>query len=815
MKRAALSALINFPLAALFNSFSMTALMLVLGVAGWYEVVADIGLVQGVTLALFYGFSANARNLILADANGFMATRLLQSRLILLLPLASVAYYLSVYVGMVSVSLAVVLIVRRMSEWIGEIGHAMHERMNQTEFARQVLVLECITLILTLLFLWFGLDLAFSMIPWALVPLLATRRAKLLWRLKEGRINFQALLPHFGSTAIVGISIYIFRFSIVSLTGKTIAGELFTAFAIGGLIPTIIGQAFAPTLVQRFSASSLNRWLLFVSVPAFSLAVVLIALAVDPTQWVLALGHSRVFWLAVGFSIAGGAIMSHAVVMRTRLAQEEEGSSVFGSDLLANVLVVASVPFFHQVIGPDSLAGMYALSSCLCLIFLRGAGQRQSLNTPYLMPVLLWIGGLLIFPIFFLIDTGLFRDPSFIFDTCGTISCLPIPISVLALFGGIALLGNYVAAIRTLTVVFLTLLLFVATFFITAQGSSMYYGIKLILLAQFLLPIFGLILGQMYGSATQEPIFERVALWILLLVVLAQLAATWLQGNTAMSSMIFVFSIYQHLEYYPMIVAALVTMASLALWNQGIVARMVLTILMPAAMVQIIGSMSIMAIFGLIFGLTGFAFAHLRKGKSRRWATSMLVATLLCGVAYGVANVPGALQSWLNPADKPVFNMQWPDTPSSVYSPEGDILSKKVSSRLDSWRYYADGVVESPQAFLFGRESHPDRNLYPSAHNYWLDVLYNFGALALLPLIILLLETLRSLWWRRTDILANPVLLGTVMAVVYLLLGESMISTGMRQPYSGIITFFVWGLLITRLRPTATEKTIAGEGIRS
>jgi hypothetical protein len=70
---------------------------------------------------------------------------------------------------------------------------------------------------------------------------------------------------------------------------------LFTAFAIGGLIPTIIGQAFAPTLMQRFSASSLNRWLLFVTVPAFSLAVLFIALAVNSTPWVLALGYSRVF----------------------------------------------------------------------------------------------------------------------------------------------------------------------------------------------------------------------------------------------------------------------------------------------------------------------------------------------------------------------------------------------------------------------------------------------------------------------------------------------------------------------------------------
>jgi len=34
--------MIIFPLAALFNSFSMTALMIVLGVAGRHQVAADI-----------------------------------------------------------------------------------------------------------------------------------------------------------------------------------------------------------------------------------------------------------------------------------------------------------------------------------------------------------------------------------------------------------------------------------------------------------------------------------------------------------------------------------------------------------------------------------------------------------------------------------------------------------------------------------------------------------------------------------------------------------------------------------------------------
>jgi hypothetical protein len=383
------------------------------------------------------------------------------------------------------------------------------------------------------------------------------------------------------------------------------------------------------------------------------------------------------------------------------------------------------------------------------------------------------------------------------------------------LFGGIALLGNYAAATRTLTVVFFTVLLLVTTLFATAQGSSTYDGAKLILLAQYLLPIFGLILGQMYGAATQEPIFERIALLVLLLVLPAQLAATWLSGYTLMSPKVFVFSIYQHLQYFPMIVAALVTMASLALWNHGIVARVALTILMPAAMVQIVGSMSMMAILGVVFGLVGFAITQLRKGESRRWAASTLAATIFCGVAYSAVSVSGVLQNLLSPEDKQVINMSWQDKLSSVDTDNNETLPKGMSTRFDYWRYYADGVVESPQVFLFGHKSPPDRNLYPSAHNYWLDALYNFGALFLLPMIILLLGTLRTLWRQRTDILANPVLLGTSIAAIYLLLGENMIKTGMRQPYPGIITFFVWGLLITRLRSTATDKTIVGEGIRS
>lgn len=93
------------------------------------------------------------------------------------------------------------------------------------------------------------------------------------------------------------------------------------------------------------------------------------------------------------------------------------------------------------------------------------------------------------------------------------------------------------------------------------------------------------------------------------------------------------------------------------------------------------------------------------------------------------------------------------------------------------------------------------------AHNYWLDGLYNFGVISILPLIILLFTTIQWVWQRRRDVLSNPVFLGTTMAALYLLLFENMLKVGVRHPYPGIITFFIWGLLIARLQiPSANAE---------
>ncbi|QID16996.1 hypothetical protein G3580_04670 [Nitrogeniibacter mangrovi] len=168
-----------FPLAVLFNSFSMTALLLAFGLAGRSEAAADIGLVQAASLALFFAFSANGRNVVLAASDAGaqgVASSLILTRLALMVPLAAATYFLSVSIGGTATILSLVLIARRASEWIGEIALARHEVVGNVRAASLTVVAESCSLLACLIgTLFFDLELTMSALPWALVPLIAVR----------------------------------------------------------------------------------------------------------------------------------------------------------------------------------------------------------------------------------------------------------------------------------------------------------------------------------------------------------------------------------------------------------------------------------------------------------------------------------------------------------------------------------------------------------------------------------------------------------------------------------------------------------------
>lgn len=789
-----------FPFAALLNSFSMTALLLVFGLVGSTALATDIGIVQGATFALFYAFSTNARNLVLSDSGGSVAQNIMWARFVLVVPLAVAAYFLSIGVGGVTAPLALVLIVRRIAEWIGEISLAYHEQHGRLQYALRSVMAEILSFcICVALSLFTTVDLALAAIPWAFAPLLAFKNVGLPIRGRHSAIPWRSLLPHFGSTAIIGTSVYVFRLSISLLEDKSFTGELFTAFALGGIIPTIYGQALAPSMARRYRGKGLPRKFLAVPALMLLLAGAVIATVIDWPSWVTASGRATNFWLAVGFSIAGGAIMLVAASIRTSLIQHSDGREVFGPDLLANILIVTCVPFIFYILGPNYLVVLYVLSACFNLLFLWGAGHQWEWFERHRTATMSVLGCLLVLPVFFQLKGGLFRDLAFVFETNGAITRLPIPISAVALFFGIAILGKYTAAARTLTTVFFSAIFFVLTSLWVVQGNVMQEGAKLILLTQYLLPMFALILGEMYGHSSDKPVFERSALIVLALIVPAHLICTWAQGYSLLAPSLYLFSIYQHLQYLPMVVVAMGLMVSFSLWQYPGWTRSILIVLLPLLAIHTVASNSFAACAALIGGLGIFLCMQVHLKMAARQALMLVSVALILGATYAYV--------FSSDITRKFATAQETNAGNQMAGNQMAVMPVGLAQRLEYWRFYVAGVVESPRAFSLGHSSPPDRAKYPSAHNYWLDLLYNFGAVAMAPLMLLLAQTGWIAWKRRHELGRNMMLLGTLLAVAYLLLFENTLKVGLRQPYPGIIGFFIWGLLLARLSVPA-EATI-------
>ena len=812
-----------FPLAALINAVSMTVLLIGLSLTGQPALAADVGIVQGVTIALFYAFSANARSLVLNPAARVSVGNLLVGRLILLVPLSVVAWYLSVHLAHVTWSLAVALILRRGVEWLGELHLSEMELRGHRKLAGQYLALQVLLLLLVLGWTFSGTPLSvLGLVLWALLPLLMSLGFIRHHLTAGSRLEaaWLQMLPHLGSSAVIGIAVYVFRLLILLIVGKTVAGDLYSAFAIGGALGTIFTMGLGPSLLlheQKTGRAHIPVWLRAVLVLVTLAGLAVIAMVyLMPDAHGLA-GKEMHFWQALGFSLIGGVVMVFAQRQRLRDIQHGTEEDVFAPDVLVNILIVAVIPFMPFVLGRNSLSCLYLFNAVVALVFYRMADVRRAamgmvahLHGSKLRAVL---AVLLVIPIFVNLETGLFRSALLVYDSGGVLSKLPIPLSAFGCYAGIALLGNYRQANLGLAMIFGSFVLMVLSTVAMSYSNLYEEQAKFILLMQYILPMFALVLGQTYeGSSSNALIFEKVVLYILSILVPIQLVISWLQGHSMLSSYLYLFSIYQHLQYVAVIFIWGYLLSLYSLWPVPRF-KMLLILLTPLIGIYAVASVSLLALSAMFIGVIGFAIYRWRLGPDK---LAMLVVFLVflssaCYLpvamsssfrdAYIFPQKFAFLGAKLTPKElqlREKFAEGAELTPAEVQLSE-EIAQTPVAKRLHYWEYYTKSIVSGPKVFIFGHAERLDRSKFQSAHNYYLDFVYNFGSLSVLPLVGVLGYTLVMVFRCREAILASPSFLGLTVVVLFLLLADNSLKVGLRQPYPGIFTFFLWGLLLARI----------------
>ncbi|MEA3195440.1 MAG: hypothetical protein QOD26_3773, partial [Betaproteobacteria bacterium] len=263
---------------------------------------------------------------------------------------------------------------------------------------------------------------------------------------------------------------------------------------------------------------------------------------------------------------------------------------------------------------------------------------------------------------------------------------------------------------------------------------------------------------------------------------------------------LWLFSIYQNRQYVPVILVSAYLIWLFAYWKPSKV-----QITLAAVMgYYAAASFSALALLEVLVGIGLLFFATNRD----RWAAGALLAAILSAGAFLTYNLNsphlrhkyafGGAGQYATPAgvaemDKFLF-------------PEGSLaanLPVGLQQRLQGWSAYWKASSHSTGVFLVGHATPPPRSEATSAHNYYLDVLYNFGVFALLPLLGLIAYT--GAWlWRARNRMTLP-LLGLTFVVAFILILDNNLKVPLRQPYPGIFAFFLWGILLSSLNGTSAD----------
>jgi len=392
-------------------------------------------------------------------------------------------------------------------------------------------------------------------------------------------------------------------------------------------------------------------------------------------------------------------------------------------------------------------------------------------------------------PMFFQIKGGIFSDTAMVFDSRGSITRLPIPLSVVACLIGIPLLiGRYRNAIPSLAVVLASVVLMFISLLVTTRGQYEEFQGRFFLLLQFALPMSALFLGQLYEKIDGKMLaLSRVFFVIVGAIVLLQIFCSWYQGYRLriFPPNIYVFSIYQHLQYIPLVLTAGFLMVLFKLGpHSGF--RKWIAMLMPIMVLYVVVSGAVNAILLLLLGALSYVLAFENpnpKTLARLAGVVILIALMIFGYLYCFRG-DRILDEKLN---------------ISQTGKIGGITIPGIQERLVYWEFYGEAVTKDMPGFLMGNARPPDRAQYSSAHNYYLDFVYHFGLIPLIPLLVLIGATVYGIFRERKEIMALPELLGITIVVLFLLFVDNMMKVGLRQPYPGIFTFFLWGILISKL----------------
>ncbi len=402
-------------------------------------------------------------------------------------------------------------------------------------------------------------------------------------------------------------------------------------------------------------------------------------------------------------------------------------------------------------------------------------------------PLLLWLIGLGLFvPLFFRLDGSVYADVKILAESGGVIALLPLPISILICFAALfLLLPSVLNAPAGIFLIGGTITCGVISILLSSDGVTGPQR-KLMMLVQVLMPMAGLVLGQLVRDG--EKILAKAFLLTLWVVVPMQLILTLAQEKDMLTHYFHIFSIYAHIQFVTLIFVSAFVYASANLWNEYKWLISGLAVLMFFYVSRSYSFLTIAAYLAAVIVFIGRQLSRLYFSKSPVIGIAILI-TVFIGV--------GSIVHLKNQGNAQLFLGKFTDILNGKIPPN-------VQERFDDWKRFGNGIVESGKTVAVGHAEPMPREIRSSPHNWYVEQMYTFGLVALVPILALIIYTGYLCFVRRRSIPSHTWWLAGI--VFYLVVIDSNFKVTLRQPYPGIFAYFMWGLLLSALLPTALRK---------
>ena len=763
------------------NLFSINILLILLYFFNLQKLVNETAILSSFAIVVCQIFSGNSRSLVLAKKNYIKADSVISLRLMLIFPITIFCLFFLYQYNFSDYSFATSIFCLIISQWIYEIFLSKKELISKKIIFKHF-ILSLVVFLLVILTLYlesiFYLKVVIFTYSFSIFYFIFSSHFKKDISIPKIILDIKTIVnllifSSYGSSLSIAISNFFFRFFLIKLLTEDLASTLIICFMIGSFPVSLFYQIIGASMF-RFKINFRKFFKIFFTIFIASISISFLVVGSLFSKINLeTFDIETSIKLTLVASLIGVYPMMMGLFRRQFfLTNSYKRESFFYLDIIYSLAIIFIIPFLYMLDNSNYFCFSFLISGCACYFIYNFS---KYLNNQKLFKILIILIPIPVFVVFFdplqNFDFSLLSSFNYSEINTNKLFFTPLPISSLLIIP--LLLGQLNnKENKSISIYFVALSIF-CMLFVTSYTERFNFS-NFLNLAQFFLPMLAIICGEIIGSNSK--LKDRVLksfFNIAIIIIILQILFTLRFNTEGLNPNFILFYIYQTEQYtsLALIIIVFVNLQSLYLKNYDKKFNYKYFLVLVIILIYVyLSNDATLYVYSTIFFIT-----HL-------WLVSRFVKNYLILISLFFIMLLSI--NYLN------------------YD-----YSNFMTYRIDWYNIYFLEITSSIKTFFLG--SNINNELYkitPGVFNYYLDFIYNFGFISIIPLLLLILLTIHKITKQIKNNVISHENLFIITVLIVILFIDSFLKVSLKQPYIGIIVYFLWGIGLSNLPKKLENK---------